>query len=257
MNCLPESELLDLAFERLGRRPSHATSGGAGSHVERCPACKARLVEYTGMLAGVKKRLDETPPDQAACLDDEIIAAYMDDKLDAPAREEAEAHFASCQNCLRQLRELAQCMEDLEDSPGQAALTFVVEVGRRVLRMLATPDEGFSPAEQAPAPALAPDDTQHVLCWTQRVDELELELRLVRVDDTHVSLRVAGTAGGPSLAGVRFNLRSGDDIVQSEPIPEDGAFMLHGLEIAPYALEFRLPRPVVLHLNLRPDNAPM
>ena len=253
MNCLPDNELIELAFARLGQRPRTPASQKTNSHVQNCPVCSARLAQYLTMLKGVRKCLGETPTANTECLEDEVIAAYLDDELDTGAREEAEAHFASCQECLRQLRELAQCVQDVEESPAEQALMFAVEIGKRALRMLAAPDDGFLLGEQTPVPSLAPGDTNHVLCWTQRVGELELWLRLIRVDDAHVTLRIAGAPDGPSLAGVRFNLRSDNEIVQSELIPREGAFTLHSLEIGPYDVELCLPKPVVLHLNLRKE----
>src|SRR4051812_30227490 len=85
------------------------------SHVAVCPACAegvAELRESERRLAEVLPRGGGPEPRLAAsaCPEPEVMAALLDDGLEAPAREALLAHAALCDACAAELADAAQIL---------------------------------------------------------------------------------------------------------------------------------------------------
>jgi len=77
-----------------------AQDAATAKHVEACPTCRSeieQLQETAGLLRGdaVLDRFTETPD----CLDELVVADFVDGRLDAGARDRAVAHLLSCARC--------------------------------------------------------------------------------------------------------------------------------------------------------------
>ena len=255
MNCLSEHQLIELALQRFSDAPDAGGEAAWNAHVESCTTCRKRLGQYLMALDGVRRGLPASQTGTGPCLDGETIAAYADGALDDAAREEAEAHFARCARCLRQLHDLSESLNDVQQAGWRDVVGFALEIGRHGLRLLSAPASGFRFAETAQPQMLAREqaDMERALSWSQRFDACELLFNLVRLDDRHVSLTLRGAPDTSPLAGCQFTLRAGGRIIQSESVPEDGALTLHSLEADAYDLELHLPETVAFHLDLQQE----
>ena len=77
-----------------------AQDAATAKHVEACPTCRSeieQLQETAGLLRGdaVLDRRTETPD----CMDERVIADFVDGRLDPGARERAVVHLLSCARC--------------------------------------------------------------------------------------------------------------------------------------------------------------
>ena len=122
--CPAETALEEFALGRLEAPQAEAVA----AHVKVCAACRRFVDDMRAEGELLTGALSACPPaDVAACLDDEMLAQYLDRSLSPEDREEAEKHLAACRRCQARLvalhRELkaVRAAEACEEAPGEAA----------------------------------------------------------------------------------------------------------------------------------------
>ena len=85
------------------------------------------------------------------------------------------------------------------------------------------------------------EDARKILAWSQRCGDITLEFTLSRVESDLIDLRVqVQHRGGPVKSG-RITVRSGEAIVQSVALSENGSVVLRQLEPISYDFEITTP----------------
>lgn len=97
----PDPELLRL----------HAAEGGIADierHVQTCDSCRGELAEIQESLQLVRESSSTTRRvPRADCLDELVIARFVENKLSATERETSATHMATCAHCRAVLRAAA------------------------------------------------------------------------------------------------------------------------------------------------------
>lgn len=253
MNAVSQEQLIELAFALASNEPLAEKYDRLLDRVRQDGALNA---QFSGTLEFVRRirRLrgaDRETARQDTCLDDNAIAELADGVL---AREEltlAERHLAACDQCLKQAVALRLLTEEL--TPRASVREFVLQWARKGIELVKRPAEGFNLVPLAPAAVLGTDTALVPCCWTQQVDDIEVEFTAVSRPDGRMDLSLRATRHGVPLADALMLLRSYDGMLQAQQLSKSGDLLLDALEADFFALEIR-PRegnPVEFHVTLR------
>ena len=198
--CPGQEVLTELAFALANNEKLSSLLKSAAEHIAQCDACKRCVDEHIDFIGAAKQLLaaSETEPG-SDCLDNNILAAYVDGTLSVVMREKTEAHMAQCQYCVRQLAGLAVTMERVEsDCEDGAASTpspvqYVVALIRTGLKLIAHPSDGFTPLPLAPVQVLGPDATtlQGNCGWVQTLGPYRFSTLIASEHTESVTLTIS------------------------------------------------------------------
>ena len=248
MICPSQEKIIEFALRQTCGEPISSEWRHIEQHLPQCPACTARVREYTQAIHGARHAFPVHAPSGQPCLDDNVLAAYVDHTLPREERDAVEEHLAACQACLRSVAELARLTESHSESPAESPslIQYVVQVAKDGLRLLSLPEQGFSLLPYAAMQALGPnehrEDGSPVQQWIQSEGELALHFTLRQVDDRHVNMDLAFPGETPCPSGVRLQLYQEGHLLQSEEFSEEGRISLQNLSIENYDGQIRIPR---------------
>lgn len=123
--CLPEFLLEEHAMGRLGEEGAHTVE----THLNTCPGCKSKVDHLRKEAVLVSELMRSSKPEPTGeCIDDETLALYLDEGLDADEREEAEGHLSTCRSCQGRLIQLNRAIRSLvHEDDTDAAIEFATE----------------------------------------------------------------------------------------------------------------------------------
>ncbi len=250
MKRFSKAELVELAFVLSNGEELASDQAEAAQSLQESEYDLREVGEYRRVLGLVREALAAAPPPEAACvgpcLDDDTVAAYVDDALVPRARVAAEVHFAQCPSCLEQLSELAGLVREAPASyEPRSILTYVLEIARQGIRLLSHPEGGFSLLEPAPVAVLGSEskcsEAQKCCTWRQYFGVYSVLISVVQANEERVDVSLAVSRDSEPVPKARITLRRDDHIVQSESTPESGRVCLLSLETGVYECEVRLP----------------
>jgi len=255
MTCPNHSELIEFAFALAKQADMPPSGRHLSEHVAQCEDCKQELrnsLDMLGLLDAVLADNALTPTQP--CLDDNVIAAYVDGRLSRAERDAAECHMAGCQRCLRQLADLSRLLEEVADS-NPSILRFVIRVVQNGLRIFEHPVEGFSPVKLAPVSVLSADAEAQIspanaLAWCQITGPFSIRFGLTQDADGFFTLTISAKEDSAPSAGGQFTLRREGRIVQSETLNNDGRAAFPELEAGIYDADIAFPSGRRLKMRL-------
>ncbi len=250
MSEYPEEKMVELAFgvansEKLSRDHERLLE-----RIQASPGALAKFDEYLRTISEARAAFDElTGPAGAAPapIDDNTLAEYLDGVLSEAERGQVEARLVSEPGALQQLAGLAELLESGEDE--SPALTFVIELAKKGLRMLSHPTEGFELIPLQPAAVLGPERTQRIQTWTQRLGPVHVHCTLQATKDDLLGLTIKLISPAPPPSGSRVSLLAGGKLVQSDVLPDSGEVTLRNLEPAIYDLDIIIPSATVARMR--------
>lgn len=251
MNCPSRDELAELAFLAAKGEESKPPFG---EHLSECPSCAPVYSEYCrivdALISAARSADDEDKT--SPCLNDNLLAEYVDHALNAEDQRSVELHLASCLACIRDLLALHELVESTDSQT--SVLTFVVGLAKKGLEVLSHPPEGFTPLQASPVPVLdgkSAGTLHKSTAWTQRAGDYAFQFRVNQEEGARASVLVGLESGdGVSADGLRLTLRYDGSIVQSEALAADKATTLAGLHLKDYTLSVTLPGGESLPFNL-------
>jgi hypothetical protein len=119
MDCLTQETLL----RYVEAETSAAEAEEIKRHMEQCSRCRHEIDALQTLVLGLGQLAwPETPSldANAECVEAMTLAAYIDQRLARPEREQVEQHFVSCQTCLDELMIAVQRLEAIADAPQPA-----------------------------------------------------------------------------------------------------------------------------------------
>lgn len=248
--CPEKAALLLFAEGEL----SAGDAGEISRHIARCPECEdavTRLRAFALALRRVGASKDrfhggrvDAPADARSsrdCPEEEVIAAYADGSLDAPAATGVERHLATCDRCLSEVADLWSMSRPAEhDAPDNAVAAVLTRLAREprtaVLRLAERSIElvrdfascvageagGRLAFEPVPAVAYGRSASTEVrLHWSEGGAALE---GVARVEGSIVSLTGRVTVEGVPATATSATLVSTDSISGPESMDADGRF---------------------------------
>lgn len=253
MNTVSQEQLIELAFALASNEPLDEKYDRL---LERVRDDKTLNAQFSGTLEFVRRvrmlrGAGITTAAQDTCLDDNAIAEFVDGVLAREERTLAERHLAACDRCLKQAVALRLLTEEL--TPRASVREFVLQWARKGLELVKRPAEGFQLAPLAPAAVLGTDTALAPCCWTQQVDDIEVEFAAVSRPDGRMDLSLRAMRHGAPLTDALIILHSYDGMLQAQQLSKSGDLLLDALEADFFALEIR-PRegnPVEFHVALR------
>lgn len=257
--CPQQEQIADVAFALQENSPRTSKSDAVLSHARACETCRKLLEQYRNVIELAQRALVRQAPNRptAECLNEDTLAGYVDGVLKPREQDLAERHMARCIYCLNRLVELSKLMSQAT-APG--LVEFVLGIAGAGLRLLTYPEEGFALLRTEPVPVLdtRPADTgkrRKVQTWTQQLDDITVTFSAVHVDAMRVSLTLRAARGSAPLAGAQLTLCCGGLLVQSQPLPEEGATTLENLEPNPYecSISDRTGQEIAFALILRAE----
>ncbi len=250
MSEFPEEKMAELAF---GVANSEKLSGDDESLLERIqasPGARAQFDEYLRTISEARAALDElTRPAKAGLtpIDDNTLAEYLDGVLGDEEREQIEARLVREPGALKQLVGLAELLGSGADET--SAVTFVIELAKKGLRLLSHPAEGFEMIHLQPAAVLGPEQVQPIQSWTQRLGPVHVHCTLQATKEDLLGLTIKLISPDPPPNGTRISLMVDGKLVQSDVVPGSGEVTLRNLEPAIYDLDIIVPSANVARMR--------
>ena len=243
MPCLDPHEIAELAFARLhGENPAPPLAQRL-DHVLHCAQCRQLLNHNVELLEQLKTALNQEPAANtpADCLDDNTLSEFLDNTLDAQARQRAEAHLAQCHECLRQLLDLYDIRSettpadvDEPDHPFQVVIGLLAD---GLLRLLNSPAEGFTLLQNEPVPVLGTPKKpgqQHdapAIRWIQLAGGMKINVTSVHRSPGAMDVQIQLE---PPLSHAQLTVRRENSIIFSEPFSTAGLARVSRLRAGTY-----------------------
>ena len=250
MSEFPEEKMVELAFDIANSEKLSADNKRLLERIQASPGARAKFDDYLRTISEAHAAFNElTGPAEAILspIDDNTLAEYLDGVLSDAEREQVEARLVSEPGALQQLVGLAELLEPGEDE--RSAVTFVIEVAKKGLRLLSHPAEGFEPIPLQPAAVLGPEKTQRIQTWTQRLGPVHVHCTLQATKDDLLGLTIKLISPDPPPSGTRVSLLADGKLVQSDVVPESGEVTLRNLEPAVYDLDIIVPSATVARMR--------
>ncbi len=241
MRCLDHQEIAELAFARLNAEKAEPSSRQQLDHVRQCAECRRQLDQQVELLRQLRVTLQQPPTgNQGECLDDNTLSEFLENKLDAPDRQLAEAHLARCHDCYRQLLDLydlsaATAAGEMPEEAGP----FQVVVGilaNGLLRLLNSPAEGFALDHGEPVPVLGPakkpgEEGAPALRWIQLAGGIKISVTVVSraLDSMDVQVQL-----DRAVATAQLTMRDKVGIIFSQPFTATGTVSVRKLRPGTY-----------------------
>lgn len=175
--------------------------------------------------------------DAAGCLDDNLLAEFVDGALPPEERDAVEHRLAHCAGCLRKAVALAELAHELLPAPGLAEV--VVGMARRGLRMLSYPGSDFTLHALRPVPVLsALEETALAQRWSVTHGGITATFTLIAEEEGMATLELALERDGAPITHGHIALRQDDHLLESLPLPAEGGVVFRNLSPARYLLEW-------------------
>ena len=250
MSEFPQEKIVELAFEVSNSGNLSGDDKRLLERIQASPGARAKLEEYLRTISDARAALDElTCPDEAALtpIDDNTLAEYLDVELNDAERAQVEARLVSEPGALQQLIGLVELLGSDEDE--KSAITFVIELAEKGLRLLSHPAEGFEAIPLRPVAVLGPEKTQRVQTWTQHLGSVHVHCTLQATKDDLLGLTIKLISPAPPPNGTRISLFVDGDLVQSDVVPKSGEVTLRNLEPVLYDLDIIVPSATVARMR--------
>jgi hypothetical protein len=194
---------------------------------------EADQAAFRRYAASLRVAADQASPCDRPCLDDNLLAEYVDGVLGRADRGEVERHLAACPTCLDEAVSLASLVHEVVPAPPLTEVALHL-VGRG-LHWLSRPAEGFSEEALSPVPVLSAATTEApARRWTQTVGDTTLRFTASMPEHELLTL-VVETVEAPS--GARLALWLDGSMVESRPVGGDGCCTLRHLTPGNYTVE--------------------
>jgi hypothetical protein len=175
--------------------------------------------------------------DPEGCMDDNLLAEFVDGVLSREELEAVERQLAHCAACLRKAVALAELAHELLPAPTLAEV--VVGIARRGLRVLAYPGSDFALHPLRPVPVLdAIGETTLAQRWSMAQGGIHATFTLVAEDGGTATLELALERDGKPLEHGQVALRQEGLLLEALPLPAEGGISFQSLAPARYTLEW-------------------
>lgn len=191
--------------------------------------------------------------DADACLDDNLLAEFVDGVLHPDDLPETEGHLAHCGSCLQKAVTLAQWTEELAPAPAWPQV--VVGMMRKGLQLLAFPESGFTRRELTAVPVLSSGAAEQAAAvWSLADGEMLAEFAITTDGSGVATLCVKFQAAGIPVREGRVSLRLEEALLESLPLPATGEVCFRDLTPGSYVLELEseFQPPKAFEVTLQP-----
>jgi len=243
LDCIDPGAVQDWELEACadGKAPSHVAE-----HLERCPACRARLAEHVALERSLRQALYRFD-----CPSPDLLREYHWGYLTADEHQRIEAHLHSCPHCKTELADLAKFVEA---ERAEASDTLLARARQAAARVRLTVAQLVSPTQRL-APALR-GETREVLLF--EAEGVTLSLNLEQEDTGAYTIFGQVLSAEPmtfSSGYARLTAREGDIPPAQEMLDANGGFALSNLHPGIYQLVVCLPdrRIIVPTLALKAE----
>lgn len=250
MSKIPEEKIVELAFDVANSKKLSEEDTRLLERIQASPRARAKFEEYLRTISEARTAFDGLtgPADSVLTpIDDNTLAEYLDGVLSDAERAQVEARLVSEPGALQQLIGLAELSELGEDE--SSAVTFVIELAKKGLRLLSHPAEGFEFIPLQPAAVLGPEKPQRIQSWTQHLGPIHVHCTLQATKDDMLGLTIKLISPVPLPIGTRVSLLADGKLVQSDIVPESGQVTLRNLEPVTYDLDIIVPSASVARMR--------
>jgi len=249
LNCIDPGAIQDWELEAYadGEAPPRVVE-----HLERCPACRARLAEQVAFERRLRHSLYRFD-----CPSPDLLRDYHWGYLPTAERRRVEAHLETCPHCAAELADLAGFVTVERTSPSSALLARARQAAaqaRLVVARLVSPGPCLAPALRG--------ETREVLLFD--AEGFALSVNLEQEDTGAYTLfgqvlspvSPAPPVYGGAVGYARLTAREEGMAPVQTPLDANGGFALPDLRPGVYQLVVRLPeqRIVVPTLALKTES---
>lgn len=217
-----------------GEAPSHVVE-----HLERCPACRARLAQNVAFEHRLRQHLY-----RCTCPTPDQLRDYHWGYLSADARRQVEAHLETCPHCQVELADLAEFVAAERTQPVHALLVRARQLAaqvRLVVASLVSPTPGLVPALRG--------ETREVLLF--EAGEIALSVNLEQEESGAYTLfgqilsplpLEPPVESAAVVSYARLTAREERPAPVQSPLDANGGFAFPGLAPGVYQLIIHLPK---------------
>ena len=111
--CITSEELLQMVDSNFDNQQQKEMR----EHIKECKACRQLFKNISNLEVVIKtKRLNFFPKYKEKCLDEQQIAGFVDNSLTDKDKHRIGRHLLHCDNCLHQIVQLNNMVEDIKSS---------------------------------------------------------------------------------------------------------------------------------------------
>lgn len=242
MPCLTEAALSDLTLMKLSQVPSVPSTNEAHAHIQSCPKCTKEWAHHLRIAQGIATAALEFNAELAGpCLDENVLAEFVDRVLDNSERDAVMHHLAHCQSCVAQVAELTSIMEEVHPTTWSYWFKRVADK----ITLPVHPAQGFMPLSHEPAMVLEHrNDEQTVLSWTQETGDCSVQFDLHELKQSLYAIQLTVRTDSIPLDKCSLVLRVNGNILQAQPLQQTGRIKLDDLSAQCYEIEIVSPEGV-------------